>query len=71
MEQAKVELTQEEIEYFAEHGGITTFDNDGNMVIKTRAARRQRPATDPKYTKSTHSLQLARAKSKKAFRKAH
>lgn len=43
-------------------GGITTFDNNGNMVIKNRAARRQRPATDPKYTKATHSLKKARNK---------
>lgn len=68
-EMEKVQLTQEEIEYFASQGGITHFDNEGNAVITNRAARRKRPKTDPKYTKATHSLKLKRASSKKKARK--
>lgn len=70
-EKQKVELTAEEAAYFAEHAGTTRFDNDGNAVIENRAARRKRPVTDPKYTKATHSLKLARASSKKEYRKTH
>lgn len=36
----------------------TFFDNEGRMFTKNRAARRKRPATDPMYTKSTHSQKL-------------
>tara|TARA_B100001250_G_C19490080_1_gene652683 strand:+ start:315 stop:620 length:306 start_codon:yes stop_codon:yes gene_type:complete len=41
---------------------VTYFDNDGNMVTKNRAARRHKPASDPKYTKATHSLKKKRNK---------
>ncbi len=48
-------------------GDATTyFDNDGNMVTKNRAARRQAPASDPRYTKATHSLEIKRHGKKKA-----
>lgn len=67
----KVQLTAEEAELLAQRGMTTRFDNDGNMVIKNRAARRKRPASDPKYTKATHSLRLKRANSKKEYRKNH
>jgi hypothetical protein len=70
-ENKKVELTAEEAAYFAERAETTKFDNDGNAVINNRAARRKRPATDPKFTKATHSLKLARATSKKEYRKTH
>lgn len=52
------EISKEEAEYLSEHGAQTRFDNDGNMVIENRASRRQRPVTDPKYTKSTHSQKI-------------
>lgn len=61
----KIEISAEEAEYLAEHGMTTRFDNEGNMVISNRAARRRRPATDPKYTKATHSLRLKRYGKKK------
>ena len=62
----KAELTQEEIELLSQRGGITKFDNDGNMVYTNRAARRNRPATDPKYTKATHSQKINKIGKKKA-----
>lgn len=40
----------------------TYFDNDGNMVVKNRLARRQKEPTDPMFTKATHSLKKARNK---------
>jgi hypothetical protein len=38
------------------------FDNNGNMVAKTRAMRRRKPPTENKYTKATHSIKKARNK---------
>lgn len=32
-------------------GGQISFDNDGNMVVKTRAYRRKKPVRDNQYTK--------------------
>lgn len=32
-------------------GGQISFDNDGNMVVKTREYRRKKPTRDNKYTK--------------------
>lgn len=68
---AKAQPTQEEIDYLTENGYQTRFDNDGNMVVSNRAARRKKTPSDPAFTKATHSLNLARAKSKKAYRKNH
>lgn len=56
-ESDKVELTPEEAAYFASRGQTTRFDNEGNMVISNRAARRKRPVVDPDFTKSTWSRQ--------------
>jgi len=51
--------------YTEDHGGATTYsDNEGNMVVKNRAARRRRPITPPYYTKSTHSLKKLRGQIK-------
>lgn len=41
-----------------------SFNNDGEMVVHNRAARRQRPFTPPFYTKSTHSLKKLRGQIK-------
>lgn len=85
MDQAKeyTQLNAEEAAYLSEHGGTTRFDNDGNAVIENRAARRRKPlklrnifhgrVTVPNnaLTKSTHSIRLARAESKKVYRKTH
>lgn len=38
----------------------TSFDNEGRMVTKNRAARRQRPTTPPYYTKSNHAQKKLR-----------
>lgn len=38
------------------------FDNDGNMIAKSRAVRRRKLPSDPKYTKATHSLKKIRGK---------
>lgn len=47
--------------FIKEPQGITMgFDNEGQMVAKTRAMRRQKPATEAKYTKATHSVKKAR-----------
>ena len=43
-------------------GATTYFDNDGNMIMKNRAARRQRPTVAPKYTKANHPIKKARNK---------
>jgi len=42
----------------------TYFDNEGNMVTKNRAARRQRPTTPPYYTKSNHAQKKLRGQIK-------
>lgn len=42
----------------------TFFDNEGNMVVKNRLARRTRPITPPYFTKSTHSLKKLRGQIK-------
>lgn len=33
----------------------TYLDNDGNMVLKNREVRRQKPPHNPKYTKANHA----------------
>jgi hypothetical protein len=73
MNEAKVDvkLTPEEVQYLAEKEKGTRFDNEGREVVENRKTRRTKPTTDPKYTKATHSLKLAAAKSKKAYRKNH
>lgn len=57
IEKQKVELTAEEIEEFAKRGQTTRFDNEGNMFISNRAARRKRPASNPDDTKATWNRQ--------------
>lgn len=45
-------------------GGVTRFDNEGNMMITNRAARRKKPTTPSHYTKSTHSQKKLRGQIK-------
>ena len=45
---------------FKESGVSTGFSNSGKTIVYNRISRRNRPATDPKYTKSTHSLKKSR-----------
>lgn len=68
MNNAKIEtpLSPEEIEYLASKQENTRFDNEGNEVVQNRAARRKRPASDPKYTKNTHTQKLRKIGKKKA-----
>lgn len=68
MNNAKIDtqLTQEEIEYLASKQENTRFDNQGREIVQNRAARRKRPASDPKYTKNTHTQQMLKVGKKKA-----
>lgn len=38
------------------------MDNDGNLVVKNRAYRRRKPASDPQYTKKTPKKRTNRKK---------
>jgi hypothetical protein len=49
---------------FKESPATIAFNNAGEMVVHNRAARRNRPANDPQYTKATQSLKVARKKEK-------
>lgn len=62
----KANLTPEELAYFASKEPMTRFDNEGREVAQNRAARRKRPATDPKYTKNNHVQQIRKVGKKKA-----
>jgi hypothetical protein len=64
--ETKQQITAEEAEYLASKGMTTRFDENGNPFISNRAARRKRPVTDSKYTKSTHSQKLKKLGKKKA-----
>lgn len=45
---------------FKESGATISFNNAGEMVVHNRASRRQRPATDPQFTKATNWMVKAR-----------
>lgn len=62
----KAKLTPEEMEYFASTLGNSRLDNEGKEVLGNRAARRKRPASDPKYTTNNHTQKIRKLGKKKA-----
>lgn len=44
---------------------LTKFDNEGNIRIDNRAARRRKPPTDNKFTKANHKIKKERLKNAK------